>query len=268
MRALLVATTVACFAVRATAAADCLTSLHTTGWACHAELSNGQSADFCLEHTNTFGNDPATRFFKVLTTGLQVSTCTCGAKGKSPGAAFGADKSLLCWDPDSDTVTSATVARRKITGQTFVGSLDVRSAFSCRPDPTCDLPPIVEPDLPAVHGAVGLPQPPGGLRTAVAAQGRIDVGYLSGCTGFASEAPTLAVDVQPTVPGQSAFWFDRAPTSPYHAGVVVLAPSGVTYCNDATVSAPIQAGRHFVWVTTKAAGDTVSGELVGVYDQQ
>jgi hypothetical protein len=270
MRALLLATSIALLAVRAAAAADCLAPLHTTGgWACHADLSNGESADFCLAHTNTFGDDPAARFFKINSTGRHVSTCSCGTKGKSPGAEFRAGKSLLCFDEASGTVTSGRVSSRKIAGQTFDGSADLRSAFSCRPDPTCTVEPFVDVDLPAEHGAVALPQPPAGSRIAVTAGGRVDVGYLGGaCTGFASEAPTLTYDVEPTVPGQVVFWADEPDTEDAAAGVLVVAPSGVAYCNDATVSAPLQAGRYAVWILGKVAGDTVDAELVGAYDQQ
>ena len=140
MRPLLAATAIALLALRAASAADCLAPLHeTAGWACHADLSNGESADFCLEHTHTLGADPATRFFKLISTGLYVSTCTCGAKIRSPGVVFGADKSMLCMDPKSDTLTSAKVSRRKIAGQTFYGTSDVRSTFTCAPDSVCRL---------------------------------------------------------------------------------------------------------------------------------
>ena len=267
MRALLVAASVALLAGRSAAAADCLTPLHETGgWACHADLSNGEKAEFCLEHTHTFGDEQATRFFKLSSTGLYVSTCTCGAKGRSPGVAFGTDKSLLCFDPESDTLTSAKVSRRKITGQTFFGTSDVRSTFSCRPDPTCDVPPVLERDLPAVHGSVTLPQPPGGTRTVVAAVGRVDVAYL-GCTGFASEAPTLTVDVQPTVAGQVVYWIDYTTTTTNGADVLVITPSGAVHCNDGGVAAPLEPGAHDVWITSEVAGETVDAELVGVYDQ-
>jgi hypothetical protein len=267
MRMLLAAAALAVATVRAAAAADCLAPLHAeAGWACHADLSNGESADFCLEHTHTFGNHPATRFFKLNSTGLHVSTCTCGAKGKAPGADFGADKSMLCFDAKSDTLTSAKVSRRKITGQTFFGTSDVRSAFSCRPDPTCDVPPVVEPQLPALHGSVSLPQPPGGMRTVVAATGRVDVGYL-GCTGFASEAPTLTVDVTPTVAGQVVYWIDYTTETTNGADVLVITPSGAVHCNDGGVAVPLEPGPHPVWVTSEVAGETVDAELVGVYDQ-
>lgn len=269
MRALLVAAAVALAAVRGAAAADCLTPLHSHGgWRCRAHLSNGQKADFCLEHTNTFGEDPATRSFKLHSTGLHLSTCTCGPKGRSPGVDFGAAKSLLCYDPESDTLTSGTVSRRKIAGQTFAGSDDVRSTFSCRPDPTCDVPPVVEPDLPAAHGSVVLTLPPAATRTPVAGGGRIDVDYLGGaCEGFASEEPTLTVDVQPSVAGQIVFFLERV-TPATGAGLLVVTPSGEARCNDGSVAVPLEAGPHDVWITSDVAGASVEAELVAIYDQK
>jgi hypothetical protein len=269
MRALFVAASVALLAVRATAAADCLAPLHTTGgWACHADLSNGESADFCVSHANTFGDDPAARFFKLNSTGLHVSTCSCGTTGKSPGATFRTDKALLCYDPASDTVTSGRVSSRKIAGQTFVGSADLRSTFSCHPDPTCTVQPFVDADLPAEEAAVALPQPPGESRTAVAAVGRIDVGYLNGCSGFASEAPTVTYDVQPTVAGQLVFWFDYVTTNHNAAGILVVTPSGAAHCAESQAAVPLEAGQYAVWIRSNVSGDTVDAELVGVYDEQ
>jgi hypothetical protein len=266
MRTLLVAISVALIAVRPAAAVDCLAPLQATGWACHADLSTGETADFCLEHTNTFGADPAERTFKINSTGLHLSSCICGAKGKSPGVLFGADKSILCFDPQSDTVTTGRVSGKKIAGQTFVGSADVRSLFSCRPDPSCDVPPVVEPDLPAVFGTASVALPAGGARVEVAAVGRIDVGYLGGCVGFASEAPTLTVDVTPSEPGQIVFFYEYTTTTTNAAGIVVRTPSGAVHCSDSGVAVPLEAGPHDVWLTSDVAGDTVNAELVGVYD--
>jgi hypothetical protein len=267
MRTLLVATSLALLAARSTAAVDCLAPLQATGWACHADLSTGETADFCLEHTNTFGAEPAARTFKINSTGLHLSSCICGAKGKSPGVEFGADKSMLCFDPQADTVTTARVSGKKIAGQSFLGSADVRSLFSCRPDPSCDVPSVVEPDLPAVFGAFTLALPSSSsVRKAVAAVGRVDVSYLSGCTGFASEAPTLTVDVQPTEQGQVVYWYDYTTPTTNAAGIVVRTPSGAVYCGDSGAAVPLEAGPHDVWLTSDVAGDTVNAELVAVYD--
>ena len=89
------------------AAGDCLDPLReNAGWRCHADVPGGQAVDYCLEHTNAFGADPASRFFKLIATGPYPGSCSCRAKGKLPGAAFGEDSSFLCLHRDTDAVVS------------------------------------------------------------------------------------------------------------------------------------------------------------------
>jgi hypothetical protein len=265
VRALIVFTSIALLAARAAGAGDCLAPLAANpGWACHADLSNGQAVDFCLQHTHTLGDDPASRFFKMKSAGPYSTSCTCKAKGKSPGAAFGTDKSYLCLDRATDTVVSGKISNRKIAGQTFNVSAGLRSTFVCAPDPICTVQPIVDHDLPATQGAVDLPPPPGQSRANVVAAGSIDVGYLGGgCSGYATEAPTFTYDVEPTVPGSILFFFSYAGNNA--EGLLVMTPSGEARCATKELGLPLESGTYAVWMRSRIPGDTVEVELVGTY---
>ena len=124
---------------RASAAADCLDPLVNPEWACTAELSSGETVDYCVNLKTTSGSGPS-RTFDMVTTGPYPRTCTCGARGRVPGARYGEDKTYLCFDATTDTVESGKIAKKKITGETYNVSQNVRGKFKCRVDPACVVP--------------------------------------------------------------------------------------------------------------------------------
>jgi hypothetical protein len=113
--------------------------VHNVKWACTAELSSGATVDYCLNLTGGAGAGP-TRTFDMVTTGPYPRTCTCGAKGKALHARYGEGASYLCFDALTDTAESGKISKKKITGQTFNVSDNVRSTFTCKADPTCLVP--------------------------------------------------------------------------------------------------------------------------------
>jgi hypothetical protein len=118
-------------------AADCLARLALNGkWSCDARLSNGQSVHYCLNVVDRIGTMDS-RAFDMATTGPFRRTCTCGAKGKGAASLFDAASSYLCSDPSTDTSEVGTITKKRIVGQTFNASVNVRSAFICTPDPDC-----------------------------------------------------------------------------------------------------------------------------------
>ena len=253
-------------AARSAAAADCLSPLDASaGWACHAELSNGAAVDYCLEHTHTFGDDPASRFFMLVSTGPYASVCTCESKGASPGAAFGEDKGFLCLDRETDTVTSGKIAARKIAGQTFNGTAAVRGTFTCRPDPVCQVQAVVDRDLPALHATIDLPLSPGQSRENVVSEGTTDVGYLAGCSGYTSEAPTMTYRVDASVSGSIYFLWRYTTTSSNSSGILVTTPSGDAYCGGKDLTLPPASGTYSLWMRSKVSGDPVSAEVITTY---
>lgn len=268
MKALVaIALAAALVASAAHAAGDCFEPLRaTSGWACHADLSSGQPVDFCLERTNAFGADPVSRFFKLVSSGPYPNTCSCRAKGALPGAAFGEDKTFLCLHRGSDTVTSGKISKRRIAGQMLNASANVRGIFSCKPDPACDVQPVVDPDLPGEFGSAHL-TPGNQARPKVSAVGSIDVGYLPGCGGYASEAPTFVVDVDAEAPGSVYFFFRYLTSANNSAGLLVMTPSGDTLCGtgSADVTVPLEPGAYAVWLRSKTPGEAVAAELVGTY---
>src|SRR5262249_30685374 len=160
-------------------------------WSCHADLSNGTSVDSCVELTNTFGADRATRFFKTVSTGPYIGQCSCEATGAPPSPGFAEDRGYLCLDRATDTVIHGKASRRRLSGELFNVGATVRGTFPCRPDPACDVQPVVDPDLAPLGGSLSIFGDGGVEQKDVAAGGTIDIGYLGpGCVGFASEAPT------------------------------------------------------------------------------
>src|SRR5512134_1605429 len=94
------------------AASDCFEPLRASaGWRCRADVPGGQPVDYCLERTNAFGADPASRFFKLIATGPYPSSCSCSAKGSPPGAGFGDAKDYLCLYRDTDAVVSGKITK-------------------------------------------------------------------------------------------------------------------------------------------------------------
>jgi hypothetical protein len=133
----------ACLAALAAApgrAADCYAPLlENDRWSCTVELSTGGEAAYCLNVTGTAG-EGAARTFDMVTTGPYPRTCTCGAKGKGPRARFNTASSYLCLDAGTDTAEIGTITRKKLAGQIYNVSADVRGTFSCVPDPACVVP--------------------------------------------------------------------------------------------------------------------------------
>jgi hypothetical protein len=249
-------------ATAAHAADDCFEPLREkTGWRCHADLPGGQAVDYCLEHTNAFGVDPASRFFKLIATGPYPSSCSCRAKGKLPGAAFGEDKSYLCLYRDTDAVVSGKITKNRMAGQTFSAAYNLRTVFSCEPDPVCDVPPVLDPDLPALYGFVDV-LPNEGVFVPVEAGGVVDVAYLPGCGGYTSEAPNAAFHVEPGPPGELEI---AIPGSDVRSDtLLVVTPSGAVHCADYYKYLPLERGAYRAWVVLPTPGSLATA-IHGAY---
>jgi hypothetical protein len=264
----LVAVALAGFAAGAQAADDCLEPLRANaGWSCRAEASNGQAVDYCLERTHVFGADPASRLFKLNATGPYPGYCSCSAKGKLPGAAFGEDKSYLCLYPDTDSVVSGKITKQRIAGQTFSAAYDLRTVFSCEPDPACTVQRVVDPDLPPTGGFVDL-LPGSGVFVPVEASLQVDVAYLPGCGGYASEAPNARFHVEPgagpvqfTLPG-------GLPHEPEDPFLLVVTPSGAAHCVPYTIQLPAERGAYAVWLAAPTAGPFGGASVHGAHLRQ
>ena len=248
------------------AASDCFEPLRAnTGWRCRADVPGAQPVDYCLEHTNAFGADPASRFFKLIATGPYPSHCSCSAKGKPPGAAFGEDRSYLCLYRDTDAVVSGKITKRRMTGQTFSAAYNLRTVFSCQPDPACDVPPVVDPDLTAESGALDLAANRS-ENVEVVAAGGVPLGYLPGCGGYTSEAPTFVFRVSASASGSVRFRFSQAMDETDQAGILVVTPFGGAHCAEHTVELPpTAAGSYAVWVRAKTPGAPVQGYVEGYH---
>lgn len=252
-------------AAGAQAASDCFEPLRANaGWRCHAEVEDGQAVDYCLERTNAFGVDPASRFFKMIASGPYPSSCSCGAKGKVPGSAFGEDRNYLCLYRDTDAVVSGKITKQRIAGQTFSAAYNLRTTFSCEPDPACDVPRVVDPDLPAESGSLPLPATRQVMVDVIAA-GDVPLGYLLGCGGYASEAPTFVFQVGGSPPGSLQFRFSKAMEETDQAGILVVTPFGEAHCADTTVLLPTEPGSYSVWVRAQTPGAPVEGIVDGYY---
>ncbi len=118
-------------------AADCYAPLAAEErWACSVELSTGQVIDYCLEATGETGSGVG-RTFGMVTTGPYPRVCTCGAQGKGESARYNAASTYLCFDESTDTAEAGKITGRKLTGQIYNVSINIRGRFSCRPDPAC-----------------------------------------------------------------------------------------------------------------------------------
>jgi hypothetical protein len=249
---------------------DCLEVLEARShWSCHAQLSNGQGADYCLAFTHAFGNDAGSRIFRMATTGPFPRTCTCRAKSGARALAFGADSDYLCLDRATGTVETGRVSKRRIAGETFNASAGVRSTFGCVPDPPCPVQAVIDPDLPPVDGRDGLGA--GGTLSEgpLAPGGPVAVGYL-GCEGFASEAPTFVFDLESGAAGSLSLGF--FPDVVARSSIVAVSPFGEIRC--IAVNSPLAAtvrfdpapsGRYSVWVAVQAPGASVEGALSAVH---
>jgi hypothetical protein len=140
------------------------------------------------------------------------------------GKGFGEDAGYLCLDRETDTVVRGKATKTKLVGETFNATSNVRSTFTCRPDRGCDVPPVVDPDLPGELGFLKLPE---GREVRYSVRGaRGDVGYIGGCQGYTSEAPSFIFEVDGAVaqtvagfvvsswsrtPGEFSSWARPAP---------------------------------------------------------
>jgi hypothetical protein len=243
-------------------ASDCFEPLRANaGWRCRADVAGGQAVDYCLERTNAFGSDPASRFFKLIATGPYPSFCSCRAKGKLPGAAFGEDSSYLCLHPDTDAVVSGKITKRKMAGQTFSAAYETRTVFSCEPDPACDVPPVLDPDLPALSGFVDV-LPGNGIVVPVTGGGPVDVAYLAGCGGYTSEAPNVSFHFEPGPAGEIEIAVLAGNVRP--ESLLVMTPSGAVQCVDYYTILPLVRGAYRAWVVLPAPG-SVSSAVLGAY---
>ena len=137
--ALLCALTFALAALAAERArgADCFAPLAANDkWACTVELSTGALVPYCLNVTSSSG-EGADRSFEMVTSGPYPRTCTCGAKGKGPNARYNAGSSYLCLDESTDTAESGTITKKRIVGQIYNVSVNVRGTFTCEADAAC-----------------------------------------------------------------------------------------------------------------------------------
>jgi hypothetical protein len=249
-------------AASAHAASDCFEPLRANaGWRCHADVPGGQAVDYCLEHTNAFGADPASRFFKLIATGPYPGSCSCRAKGKLPGAAFGEDSSFLCLHRDTDAVVSGRITKRRMTGQTFSAAYNLRTVFRCEPDPACDVQPVLDPDLPATGGFADV-LPNEVIPIPVSAGGSVDVGYLAGCGGYTSEAPNAVFHVEPGPAGEIEIAVPGSDVRP--DSLLVIAPSGAVHCVDYYTYLPLERGAYRAWVVLPAPG-ALSTAIQGAY---
>lgn len=264
VRALAVLALASLGAGAAQAASDCFEPLRANaGWSCRGELEDGQVVDYCLERTSLFGVEPGDRSFTTVSTGPYSARCSCQAKGASPGAAFGADKSYLCLDRATDTVIRGKVSKRRMAGETFNVSANLRTTFRCEPNPACDVIRVVDPDREAVVGSVPL-LPEGEARADVIAGGDVSIGYIPGCSGYASEAPTFVYRLGDAPPGTISLGFSDVYPDSEGPGVLVVTPSGAATCSY-RVKVPAEPGPYRVWVRSATAGALLEGELSAYY---
>jgi hypothetical protein len=262
VKALLVVAALALFPSASQAASDCFEPLReNTGWRCHADVPGGPPVDYCLERTHAFGNEPAERTFKIVASGPYLATCSCNAKGTSPGAAFGEDKGFICLYRDTDGVMTGKITKRRIAGQTFTPLYGIRSVFSCEPDPACDVPAVLDPDLPGKSGFVEL-LPGETVNLPVTAGGPVDVAYQPGCGGYTSEAPNMVYHVDPIEPGEIEVSVPGGDVRP--ESLLVMTPAGAVHCVDYYVYLPLEAGAYRAWVVLPTPG-TLSTNLQGAY---
>jgi hypothetical protein len=119
-------------------AADCFSSLAANAkWSCTAQLSTGEPVTYCLNLLVGKGSGPSASRFDMVASGPYPRTCSCGAKGKLPSPLFDVGSSYLCVDEGTGTAEIGKIARRKIVGETYNASVNVRSTFKCKVDDAC-----------------------------------------------------------------------------------------------------------------------------------
>jgi hypothetical protein len=131
----------AAFAAGGARAADCFAPLAVNPrWSCTARLPNGDTIDYCLNLTGSAGSG-ASRRFDMVTTGPFPRSCSCTAKGKGSKLRFNAAPGYLCYDDLTETAETGAITKKKISGETYNLSAEVRTTFECRVDAAC----VVQP---------------------------------------------------------------------------------------------------------------------------
>lgn len=119
-------------------AADCFAPLEENlRWSCSAELSTGATVSYCLNRVLGKGSGGDASRFEMVATGPYPRTCSCAPKGKEAG--FHASSSYLCYDAGTATAEIGKVSKKKIVGETYNATVNVRSTFRCKVDPTCEV---------------------------------------------------------------------------------------------------------------------------------
>jgi hypothetical protein len=157
---------------------------------------------------------------------------------------------------------SGKITKRRMAGQTFSAAYATRTVFSCEPDPACDVPPVVDADLPAESGTLDLVVNGGDDDVEVIASGDVALGYLAGCGGYASEAPTFVYRASSSS-GSVRFQFQRSIDETDSAGILVVTPSGAAHCAANTVELTPETGSYAVWVRALTPGAPVEGYVYG-----
>src|SRR5262249_26372213 len=153
---------------------------------------------------------------------------------------------------------------------TFNTKVDVRSDFSCTPDPNCTVQPIVEPKLDPIAGTAAVTNTDSGSEV-VSAGGPVDIGYL-GCTGFASEAPNATFDTTNAGPnGSLTILYSENGQPDLAASVLVQTPSGKFVCSGGRSRVAfnpfVESGLYKVWVAAPTAETPINGTLFGQHLQ-
>jgi hypothetical protein len=122
--------------------------------------------------------------------------------------------------------------------------------------------------LPPIFGSTALTSGfvPDPFTVGITAGGPANVSYLgSGCTGFATSAPSFSVNYTSGAFPTLRFYFIGGGDTT----MIINSPSGSYFCNDdsfGTVDPTIDfnspsSGRYDVWIGTFAAGGSVGGTL-------
>jgi hypothetical protein len=93
--------------------------------------------------------------------------------------------------------------------------------------------------------------------------GGVSIGYIPGCDGYTSEAPSFVMELDSQTPERLKAFFIADESEANAEGVLVMSPSGEANCADEIYVAevPAQRGRFGVWVVTKSPSARVKGEL-------
>lgn len=144
----------------------------------------------------------------------------------------------------------------------------MRSTFTCRPDRGCDVPPVVDPDLPGELGFLRLPENRPVRYSVRDVGGAVDVGYIGGCQGYTSEAPSFVFEVDGVVAQGLSGFVDVSTLEENARGVLLMGPSGAAQCAPlegenriGTAVVPARRGRVGLWFLTNAPEARVDGDF-------